>query len=531
MPIPHLVQYQGSKRNIASEIVRFFPKKVNRLIEPFCGTAAISIYAATQGKTNSFLLNDINAPLIDMLQLCVVSPESLYTEYKKVWDGQFKDDIDPIKYFYDMRERFNEEPTASLMFFMLARVVKGAVRYNTLGQMNQSCDKRRFGTKPERVRENALKISSLLKGKVEFQKTDYKEILKMAQPGDLVYMDPPYQGTSNTRDDRYYQGVDYNEFVEELQRLNERGINYIVSYDDCTGDRKHGEYLPDSLKLIHLRINAGISSQSVLLGKNEITYESLYLSQGLKEIHEYWRNIEMGEISNEFKEKLESVTNKRAKFVIDTILKKGFCSTEDLKDAGYEHAPRAARDVRELGIPLDTFKVKDRTGKSIAAYRFGDWEEFKKQNQFSKSSGRTQLSNKLKQALIQQFGNICFLYKEKYSEQLLQVDHRIPYEILGEQDENDINNFMLLCPSGNRSKSWACEHCTNWSIKNPDMCVQCYYAHPECYEHIAGVHEKKVEIIFKDKDIAIYEKIRAVAEQENISIQEAFKQFFRNFIS
>lgn len=71
-------------------------------------------------------------------------------------------------------------------------------------------------------------------------------------------------------------------------------------------------------------------------------------------------------LPEDFKKVLNSVTNKRARFVIDTILDKGFCSTEDLKNGGYEHAPRAARDVRELGIPLDTFKIKDSNGKNIA---------------------------------------------------------------------------------------------------------------------------------------------------------------------
>lgn len=59
-------------------------------------------------------------------------------------------------------------------------------------------------------------------------------------------------------------------------------------------------------------------------------------------------------IPDDFRQLLDSVTNKRARFVIDTILEKGSCSTEDLKRGGYEHAPRAARDVRELGIPLET---------------------------------------------------------------------------------------------------------------------------------------------------------------------------------
>ena len=89
------------------------------------------------------------------------------------------------------------------------------------------------------------------------------------------------------------------------------------------------------------------------------------------------------DLPQDFISVLNAVTNKRARFVIDTILEKGYCSTEDLKNGGYEHAPRAARDVRELGIPLETYKIKDSTGKSIAAYRFGDWEEAKKKNQLS----------------------------------------------------------------------------------------------------------------------------------------------------
>lgn len=37
------------------------------------------------------------------------------------------------------------------------------------------------------------------------------------------------------------------------------------------------------------------------------------------------------DLPEDFKGILESVTKKRARFVIDTILSKGFCSTEDLK--------------------------------------------------------------------------------------------------------------------------------------------------------------------------------------------------------
>jgi DNA adenine methylase len=56
--LPHPVQYQGSKRNLVAHILNFLPSRVERLVEPFAGTAAISIAAATEQSTQNFWLND-----------------------------------------------------------------------------------------------------------------------------------------------------------------------------------------------------------------------------------------------------------------------------------------------------------------------------------------------------------------------------------------------------------------------------------------------------------------------------------------
>lgn len=231
------------------------------------------------------------------------------------------------------------------------------------------------------------------------------------------------------------------------------------------------------------------------------------------------------DLPEDFLEVLNSVTNKRARFVIDTILKKGSCTTEDLKNAGYEHAPRAARDVRELGIPLVTGRGKDKDGKNIAVYTFGDWEEAKRQNQLSKTGGRTQLTAKLKTALIDRYGCRCHLYGEEYPERLLQPDHRIPYEIGGDPDDMmDTDRFMLLCPSANRDKSWACEHCPNWTRKDPGFCRSCYYAYPENYSHIAGEQERKINLVFKNEDLDLYTEIQARADARHMRLAEYAKQ-------
>lgn len=228
----------------------------------------------------------------------------------------------------------------------------------------------------------------------------------------------------------------------------------------------------------------------------------------------------MSDYPKEFLDLLESVSDKRPRTVIQHILKNGYITTQELKDDyGYNHPPRAARDVRELGIPLVTYRVPGPDGRKIAAYKFGDPSEAK--NMLSKASGRTVLSKALKQALVEKYGPKCFIYLETMDENILQVDHRIPYEIGGEQDEEDLDCFMLLSPSANRAKSWTCEHCTNWETKDARFCLSCFWAHPEKYDHVAGRLEKVVSIIFSGNEIDDYNKLIELAGEE--TAQETIK--------
>jgi len=75
--LPHPIQYQGSKRNLAPVILRYFPNGINRLVEPFAGSAAISIAAAAKGLAQQFWINDLNQPLAELLKLSAEQPEEL----------------------------------------------------------------------------------------------------------------------------------------------------------------------------------------------------------------------------------------------------------------------------------------------------------------------------------------------------------------------------------------------------------------------------------------------------------------------
>ena len=85
------------------------------------------------------------------------------------------------------------------------------------------------------------------------------------------------------RDCRYVSGIDFPDFVQAVDGLNRKGIDFVISYDGKCGGRTYGEELPDYLECQKIYLNAGLSSQSTLLGKKETTYEALYLSKNLRQ--------------------------------------------------------------------------------------------------------------------------------------------------------------------------------------------------------------------------------------------------------
>lgn len=276
--VPQPFPYQGSKRRLAPAILAVFPPRVATLIEPFAGSAALTLAAAARGLADRYWLNDLNPALVELWRAILDSPEQLARQYDVLWRAQL---TDRRRFFDQVRADFNRSGRPDCFLYLLARCVKGAVRYNARGEFNQSPDHRRLGARPATLRRQLLAVSSLLRGKTECSARDYRQVLAQATPDDLVYLDPPYQGVSGRHDSRYCSGVAFGEFVEVLASLNARHIRYLLSYDGRTGHRVHGRALPEGLHLRRLELRAGRSSQATLLGRAEETVESLYLSPAL----------------------------------------------------------------------------------------------------------------------------------------------------------------------------------------------------------------------------------------------------------
>lgn len=231
----------------------------------------------------------------------------------------------------------------------------------------------------------------------------------------------------------------------------------------------------------------------------------------------------------EFLELIAKIKNKRAKIVIDHIIDNGQVTTEELESLyGYKHPPRAARDVREAGIPLDTVTVKSTNGKNIGAYKFGDLTNISS----GRLRGRLNWPKDFKAQLLFTYGSKDNISNAVLDAKVLQIDHRIPYQISGDSDDRalDVKDFMLLSGTSNRAKSWSCESCQNWlEINDPQICKGCYWAFPESYVHVAMREIRRLELTWQEDEVQEYDSYLALAEKARVELPEYVKQILKSY--
>jgi hypothetical protein len=100
----------------------------------------------------------------------------------------------------------------------------------------------------------------------------------------------------------------------------------------------------------------------------------------------------------------------------------------------------------------------------------------------------------------------------------------VPYEVAGENDQLEAEDFMLLCGSANRAKSWSCEHCENWKgAKDKRVCLSCYWAYPENYQHVAMRQIRRIDLVWQGEEIVQYEKLKSDASRLGLEIPRFVK--------
>lgn len=228
-------------------------------------------------------------------------------------------------------------------------------------------------------------------------------------------------------------------------------------------------------------------------------------------------------ISDSMLHMIEGIKAKRPRTVLDHIVKHGFITTDELKTIyGYNHPPRAARDVRECGIPLETFRVTGPDGRRIAAYRFGD----DKKIEAYKIKGRQGIPKSVKTSLFISQQGRCSICGQAFPQGALQVDHRLPYEVAGDSRVETFDaEFMLVCGACNRAKSWSCEACVNW-VEDKDIaaCEGCLWASPEDYCHIGLEERRSLTVGWSGSETSEYDALRREADSQGCELASYIKR-------
>lgn len=228
------------------------------------------------------------------------------------------------------------------------------------------------------------------------------------------------------------------------------------------------------------------------------------------------------DLTPELVNKLIELTAGRSRVVVEHILDNGYITTLQLSELGYEHPPRAAADVRDRGIPLQTVR-KAIDGKQVGHYRFPD--DLDQLDQTSR--GRISISKKFRKEVLEYYGEIDIFTRAATSPREIQIDHRIPYRISGDPRQPfEVENFMPVSAAMNRAKSWECEACPNWEERVVEVCESCYWAIPDrSYQHVATIPVRRLDITWQgENEIIEFDHLLQMSQDEELDMAALIKK-------
>ena len=222
-PVP-ILKWAGGKTQLLPAILPKIPTHFGTYIEPFLGGGAL--FFALR-PTNS-IISDSNPELINLYLQLATDVEGVIQAV-----SEFKHDE---QMFYEVRAQdFGElDPisAAARTIYLNRTCYNGLYRLNRNGQFNVP-----FGrySNPTICHPEELRAASKVLRNAQIQVADYREILhEYAQPGDFVYLDPPYLATSKYSDFKRYTAEqfyeeDHHELAEDVNYLDELGCHIVLT--------------------------------------------------------------------------------------------------------------------------------------------------------------------------------------------------------------------------------------------------------------------------------------------------------------
>ena len=222
------LKWAGNKFQIVARIKAQLPVG-RRLLEPFVGSGALFLntdYAC-------YLLADANADLIGLYQQ-IQREGTDFIDYARTF---FVAENNTPEQFYHLRTEFNRTEDrrykSALFIYLNKHCFNGLCRYNQKGEYNVP-----FGRyKKPYFPEKELLFFYAKAQQATFQHADFATVMSAAQPGDVIYCDPPYVPLSQTANFTSYSAgafgvAEQQELARQAVACAERGIPVVISNHD-----------------------------------------------------------------------------------------------------------------------------------------------------------------------------------------------------------------------------------------------------------------------------------------------------------
>jgi DNA adenine methylase len=226
-----LLKWIGNKQRFAHEIASFFPLEMKRYFEPFLGSGAVlGTLAPPQG-----VASDCFRPLMDIWRTLHEAPDTLKSWYAERWRAV--NEGEKVQEYEKIKEAYNRNPNGADLLFICRSCYGGVVRFRQSdGYISTPCGVHAPIT-PESFNQRVTEWQRRTLG-TTFRCLGYEEAMEMAQPGDLIYCDPPY---SHCQSILYgAQSFSLEHLLQVIDRCKSRGVYVALSID---GTKRSGDLI------------------------------------------------------------------------------------------------------------------------------------------------------------------------------------------------------------------------------------------------------------------------------------------------
>ncbi|CAF1771773.1 Modification methylase DpnIIA [Bacillus subtilis] len=219
-----VLKWAGGKTQMLDILTQNMPTNFNKYMEPFIGGGALFFELSPENA----IISDSNPELINLYRVIAEHVDELIDQLKEMKNDK--------EYFYMVRainpETLSNVEKAARTLYLNRTCFNGLYRVNKKGEFNVP-----FGSyKNPKIcdEDNLHAVSRVLRNNTIIQ-GDYKDILRnYAEPGDFIFLDPPYIPISQNSDfkrytkEQFYE-EDQRELAEEVKRLRDMGCHVLMT--------------------------------------------------------------------------------------------------------------------------------------------------------------------------------------------------------------------------------------------------------------------------------------------------------------